>query len=112
MRKRSMAVVAGVVAAAFAGPGAGVAAADFVCPVLPISENAKQHAPDGRFIEIADADGDGVPDASILPGKAGDAANSPVDVGAHATNLEGAGSPQGEHATPGESGYTAIWNTP
>jgi hypothetical protein len=35
-----------------------------------------------------------------------------VDVPDHATNAEGAGSPGGAHATPGDRGYTAIWNTP
>jgi hypothetical protein len=103
MRKRSVAIVVGVVAA-FAGPGAGVAAADFVCPVLPISDSAKANSNAG-FITIAGGD------ASILPGKAGDEATSPVDVPSGATNLDGAGSAGGSHAGPGDSGYTAVWNT-
>jgi len=103
MRKRSMAIVVGVVAA-FAGPGAGVAAADFVCPVLPISESAKENS-NANLITISGGD------SSILPGKAGDELNSPVDAPSQATNDEGAGSPAGSHASPGDSGYTAIWNT-
>jgi hypothetical protein len=81
------------------------ASADFVCPVLPVSEQAKSHSNAG-FITIAGGD------TSILPGKAGDPANSPVNVPAHATNDHGNGSPGGPHAAPGQAGYTAIWNTP
>ena len=92
-------------AALVAGPGAGVARADFVCPVLPVSEQAKANS-NANFITIAGGD------TSILPGKAGDAAVSPVDVPAHATNMDGAGSPAGAHAGPGDPGYSAIWNTP
>lgn len=33
-----------------------------------------------------------------------------VSVPVHATNGEGAGSPAGPFMTPGDSGYTAIWN--
>src|SRR5918999_895251 len=92
-------------AALVAGPGAGVAHADFVCPVLPVSDQAKQHS-NANFITISGGD------TSILPGKAGDEASSPVDVPEGATNQDGAGSPAGEHASPGDPGYTAIWNTP
>jgi hypothetical protein len=112
MRKRSVAVVAGVVAAAFAGPGAGVAAADFVCPVLPGSQQGKLQS-SGPFITIPDGDGDGVDDTSILPGKAGDSASSPVDVPDRATNGDGTGSPMTpDHSAPGDTDYTGIWNTP
>jgi hypothetical protein len=93
------------VAAVMAGPGAGVARADFVCPVLPVSDQAKEHS-NANFIPISDGD------TSILPGKAGDAASSPVDVPAHATNIDGSGSPAGQHASPGDPGYSAIWDTP
>jgi hypothetical protein len=96
-------IVLGSLAASLAA--AGSAAADFVCPVLPVSDAAKEHSNAG-FITIADGD------TSILPGKAGDDAASPVDVPDHATNAEGAGSPAGAHARPGDPGYTAIWNTP
>ena len=66
--------------------------ADFVCPVANV-------------ITIAGGD------TSILPGKAGDPANSPVSVPDHATNGGGSGSPGGPHAVPGDSDYTAIWNS-
>lgn len=103
MRKPMIAMLG--VAALFAGPGAGSAWADFVCPVIPVSDEAKQHSKAG-FITIAGGD------TSILPGKAGDATSSPVDVPDGATNQDGAGSPAGAHARPGDPGYTAIWNTP
>ena len=109
VKRVTIAAAVGVAMAAFlAGPGAGAAWADFVCPVLPISENAKQNTPDGHFITISDGD------ASILPGKAGINGTSPVDVADHATNDEGTGSAGGDHAAPGDPdhGYTAIWNTP
>jgi lipid-binding SYLF domain-containing protein len=93
------------VAALFAGPGAGAASADFVCPVLPVSDQAKQNSKAG-FITI------GGGDTSILPGKAGDSASSPVDVPDRATNQDGAGSPAGAHASPGDPDYTAIWSSP
>ena len=92
-------------AAIFVGPSAGAAWADFVCPVLPISEQGKQHGK-ANFITIS---GD---DTSILPGAAGDPESSPVDVPAGATNQDGAGSPSGAHASPGDPGYSAIWDTP
>jgi hypothetical protein len=98
-------IVALGTAAIFVGPAAGTAWADFVCPVLPVSQQAKDHS-NANFITISGGD------TSILPGKAGDAASSPVDVPAGATNQDGAGSPAGAHASPGDPGYTAIWNTP
>src|SRR5215211_5606990 len=101
---KRLSVAAVVTAGLFAGPGAASAAADFVCPVLPVSDSAKANSHAG-FITISGGD------TSILPGKAGDAANSPVDVPNQATNDEGTGSPDGSHATPGETSYTAIWNT-
>ncbi|MBI2965333.1 MAG: hypothetical protein HYY34_03910 [Chloroflexi bacterium] len=85
--------------------GARTASADFVCPVLPVPEQAAAHSNAG-FITISGGD------VSILPGKAGDGANSPVDVPDRATNDDGAGNPGGAHAVPGQPGYTAIWNTP
>jgi lipid-binding SYLF domain-containing protein len=98
-------IVALGVAALFAGPGAGTASADFVCPVLPVSDQAKENSKAG-FITISGGD------TSILPGKAGDSASSPVDVPDRATNQDGAGSPAGAHASPGDPGYTAIWTSP
>lgn len=102
MRKPIM-VTLGVAALA-AGPGAGAAWADFVCPVLPVSDQAKDHS-NANFITIAGGD------TSILPGKAGETP-SPVDVPDQATNADGTGSPAGSHANPGDPGYSAIWNTP
>ena len=101
--RRGIIVVLGT-AAIVAGPAAGTALADFVCPVLPVSQQAKDHS--DAFITISGGD------TSILPGKAGDEATSPVDVPAGATNQDGAGSPSGAHARPGDAGYSAIWNTP
>lgn len=84
--------------------GAGPAFADFVCPVLPISENGAANSK-ANLVTIAGGD------TSILPGKAGDPANSPVNVPDTATNDNGNGSPGGAHDAPGDDGYTAIWNT-
>lgn len=83
--------------------GAGPASADFVCPVLPVPDQAQDHSNAG-FITI------GGGDTSILPGKAGDPGSSPVDVPDRATNYDGAGSPGSAHASPGDPGYTAIWS--
>lgn len=33
-----------------------------------------------------------------------------VEVPVHAMNADGAGSPGGEHSSPGDSDYTPIWN--
>jgi hypothetical protein len=105
MLKLKLLIAAIAVTAFLVGPGAGAAMADFVCPVLPISEQAKAHATaNDQFITVS---GD---DASILPGKAGNTTDT-VSVPDNATNQDGSGSPGGDHATPGESGYTAIWNT-
>jgi hypothetical protein len=101
-------IVALGTAAIFIVPSAGTAWADFVCPVLPVSDQAKQHSKPELFITISDGD------TSILPGKAGNPASSPVDVPAGATNQNSdgtPGSPDGDHASPGDPGYSAIWNT-
>lgn len=102
---RKLLAVGAAVAAVAGGPAAGTAWADFVCPVLPVPQQAKDNS-NANFITIAGGD------TSILPGRAGDAATSPVDVPAHATNADGTGSPAGAHASPGDPGYSAIWNTP
>jgi hypothetical protein len=105
MRKLKLFVGAIAATAFFVGPGAGAAMADFVCPVLPISEKATMHTDaNGQFITINNDD------ASILPGKAGNTTDT-VSVPDTATNQNGSGEPFGEHASPGESGYTGIWNT-
>ena len=97
-------IVTSLTAAILAGPATGSALADFVCPVLPVSNNAKVNQ-QADFITI------GGGDTSILPGVAGNDAVSPVGVPAQATNDDGAGSAGGSHKSPGGSGYTAIWNT-
>lgn len=111
MRRKSVVIVAGV-AAAFAGPGAGVAAADFTCPVLGASgTNGAQH------LEKADVHNKNL---AVIGG--GDWSTLGPDVGtgqggvpdqATNTNPDGtAGDPTTEnHARPGDRGYTAIWNT-
>jgi len=63
----------------------------FVCPV--IMTDAVLHSPRGAAI------GEG--HYSII--------GPEVSVPIHATNADGAGTPPGPHAAPGESGYTAIW---
>ena len=84
----------------------GTARADFVCPVLPANQNAVNQVSDNaNWITISGGD------TSILPGAAGDPASSPVSVPDQATNMNGAGSPGGTHAGPGDSGYTAVWNS-
>ncbi len=97
-------IVTSLTAAILAGPAAGSALADFVCPVLPVPNNATTNQSAG-FITISGGD------ASILPGVAGDSGASPVSVPSHATNDDGAGSPGGSHDSPGDASYTAIWNT-
>ena len=105
MLKVKLFVGAVAAAAFFVGPGAGAAMADFVCPVLPISEQATANATaNGQFITVSGGD------ASILPGQAGNTTDT-VSVPDTATNQDGGGSPAGDHAVPGGSGYTAIWNT-
>ena len=94
-------VIQVVVVAALATVTPG--SADFVCPVLPVADAAVANSEAG-FITIAGGD------TSILPGAAGDPTDSPVDVPDGATNDDGAGSPGGAHAVPGDPGYTAIWN--
>ncbi len=110
MRIKQKAIVAGVVAAAFAGPGAAAASADFVCPVL--GANGTNGA-----AGLAGAQENGNPKLGTL-GDGGFTIGGP-DVGGgsvpdQSTNTlpDGtSGSPGGAHASPGDVGYTAIWNT-
>ena len=110
MRIKHKALVAGVVAAAFAGPGAAAASADFVCPVLGANGN------DNAKAGLAGAQ---ERNAKLGPLGDGGFTISGPDVGGgtvpdQATNTlpSGAsGSPDGDHASPGDVGYTAIWNT-
>jgi hypothetical protein len=104
MRKAIIATVG--VAAAFAGPGASLASADFVCPVLGASgTNGATH--------LQNAADNGNKNLMVIGG--GDWSTIGPDlkgVPDHATNQNGAGDPMGVHASPGDPGYTAIWNTP
>lgn len=65
----------------------------FVCPV--ISTDAVLHSPKG---------------AALPSGEYTIGAHA-VSVPITATNDNGAGSPGGSHASPGDNTYTAIWNT-
>ena len=65
----------------------------FVCPV--INTDAVLHSKHGIMINGA---------YSVL-GQGGD-----ISVPVHATNDNGAGSPGGTFASPGDTSYTAIWN--
>ena len=85
-------------AALIAGPGTGVARADFVCPVLNVPAGAAENSPKigplptaGQYTVSGPTLANGVPD--------------------QATNRVGTGSPA-DHASPGEAGYSPIWNTP
>jgi hypothetical protein len=110
MRKKQTAIVAGVVAAAFAGPGAAAASADFVCPVLGANETNGAQG-------LAKAQANGNKNLAQIGG--GDWSVIGPDVGGgsvpdQATNTlpDGSpGTPGGAHASPGDPGYTAIWNT-
>ena len=74
-----------------------ITAGGFVCPVFN-----------------ADAVGAHNPNAVFLPG-GGDSFYSiigpDVSVPDRATNAGGAGSPMGAHSSPGDTDYTAIWQT-
>ena len=86
-------------AALAGGPGAAVAHADFVCPVLGISEQGAAHNNAPAFQQI------GGGDYSII--------GPDVTVPVNATNLDGSGDPNSAaHAGPGDAGYTPIWSTP
>jgi hypothetical protein len=81
-----------------AGPGAATARADFVCPVLAVPAHAAENSPKigplptaGEYTIGGPTLANGVPD--------------------HATNRDGTGSPA-DHASPGDPGYSPIWNTP
>lgn len=69
-----------------------VSGGSFVCPV--ISTDAVLNSPKGIMINGA---------YSILGPDVGAA------VPMHATNDDGAGSPGGSYASPGDTSYTAIW---
>ena len=84
------------ITAAFAGPpdkGDG-----FVCPVLGGQAGEEHGNSDPANIVALGDTGD-----YTIPGP-------DVFVPTHATNDEGAGTPAGDHDSPGDDGYTAIWN--
>jgi hypothetical protein len=103
-------ILAAAGAAALAGLPAATAMADtpqrasdpFVCPVLTISQQAANHV--DRFHQIGDGQ------YTFGPGNAGSAETFNGNVPDHATNSDGAGSPGGTHAAPGDPGYSAIWS--
>ena len=110
MHQRTKIALGGVVAAAIAAlaPGSALAAAPdraedpFVCPVLNISGQAA--AQSGQFASL------GGGQYTILPGAAGSADTFNGNVPTHATNADGAGSPGGSHAAPGDTDYSAVWS--
>src|SRR3989344_8017018 len=67
----------------------------FICPVF--NDNSQAGTSNPNAVPI------GGGDYTIL--------GPNVSVPIHATNQNGAGSPGGTHASPGEAGYTPIWNT-
>lgn len=99
---------------AVAGPGAGAASAQFVCPIMPIPQQAIDNASKANDKSArATLHQTGGGDWTFLPGRAGDPANSPLDVPEQATNLDGAGDPTtATYAVQGEEGYSPIWNQP
>ena len=71
----------------------------FVCPVLGgQAGDAHGNSSVEKFTTI------GGGDVSVI--------GPDVTVPLHATNDNGAGLPGGDHASPGDAGYTAIWKNP
>jgi len=88
-------LTAGLVTAVAEDGGKPVTTDGFVCPVL--GGQAGEHGNTEATPIVGIANGDytvGGPDVTV-----------PV----HATNDDGAGSPGGDHASPGDPSYTAIW---
>jgi hypothetical protein len=84
------------IAALMGGPGAAAAKADFVCPVLKVPAHAAENSPK----------------IGPLPTEGEYTIGGPtLSVPDQATNRDGTGSPA-DHASPGDPGYTPIWNTP
>ena len=107
MSKRKL-VIAFAAAALAVLPGSAAAAPPdraedpFVCPVLTVPQQAAERS--GRFSSIGNGE------YTFAPGAAGSADTFNGNVPNHATNADGAGSPAGAHASPGDSDYTAIWS--
>jgi hypothetical protein len=98
----AMAVLAGISANSAAADPLDRAQDPFVCPVLKVSDQAVDSS--GKFGEIGD---EGV--YTFAPGSAGVSLNG--NVPDTATNQNGVGSPNpGDHASPGDPNYTAIWS--
>jgi hypothetical protein len=109
MRRRTL-IVTGAVAGVMGISASSAMAATpdrasdpFVCPVLTVSQQAVDGS--GRFNAI----GDGT--YTFAPGNAGSADTFNGNVPNNATNADGAGSPTaGDHSSPGNTDYTAIWS--
>ncbi len=76
----------------------------FICPVIPgkgLAKNYEKYGVDSKFFPIGNG---GQGDVIYYSFHGPD-----VSVPMHATNANGAGSPGGTFAAPGDTGYTAIW---
>jgi hypothetical protein len=93
--RRKLLVVLGL-AVLGGGPGVAAAHADFVCPVLKVPAQAAENSPKIGPLPTAGEYTIGGPTLSVPD---------------RATNRDGTGSPA-DHASPGDPGYTPIWNTP
>jgi len=108
MRRHRKLLVVPVVLGLFLVAGVGTASADFVCPVF--SGDSGAVGKNKHLVPISNGD------YTIFPGAAGEA---PDGVGveypdqATNTNADGStGDPGGAHASPGQPGYTPLWDTP
>lgn len=70
----------------------------FVCPVIT-SDAVGDHNPEASPLG-------GTGDYTVVPSTAN---NGNLSVPITATNRDGYGTPGGEHASPGDTDYTAIW---
>jgi hypothetical protein len=95
-------VAAGLLATAASAATPERAEDPFVCPVLSVNQHAVEGS--GRFNSIGEGQ------YTFGPGSAGSAETFNGNVPSQATNADGAGSPGGAHAAPGDSEYTAIWS--
>jgi hypothetical protein len=108
MRKRTLIATGAVVGVMGLSASSAMAAAPdrasdpFVCPVLKISDQAAVQS--DQFAPISGGD------YTILPGNAGSQDTFNGNVPTNATNSDGAGSPGGAHASPGDAGYSAVWS--
>jgi hypothetical protein len=110
MHQRKKLALTGAAATALAvlAPGSATAATPdraedpFVCPVLTLPSQAVDSS--GRFNSIGNGQ------YTFAPGAAGSAETFNGSVPNNATNADGAGSPDGSHAAPGDTDYTAIWS--